>query len=141
MKLRTVISNKWTFYTPCNDDGSSELHSYLENIESRYEADRDGLVAKLMAAAGDERGPKMFNEKICHYVDDNNRIFQIRHRTLRLLMFYSATEKKAIICASPFLKTTDKTPSGELKKARDIQKQYTKADSEGQIVIFPDEED
>lgn len=141
MKLKTVIGNKWTFYTPCNDDGTSELHTFLDKVESKYEADRDGLLEKLKAAASDELGPKMFNETICHFVDEGNRIFQIRHRTFRLLMFYSETERKAIICASPFTKRRKKTPPEELRKVRDIQQQYNQAARDGQIVILPDEED
>ena len=141
MNLKIVISDKWTFYTPCNDDGLSELYSFLENIESEYEADRAGLIAKLKAASCYDQGPQIFNEKICHFVDDAERIFQIRHRQLRLLMFYSATERRAIICSSPFIKRRDKTPPSEIEKARSIKRQYEKAVSEGRIVILPDEED
>lgn len=141
MKLKIVISEKWTFYTPCNDDGTSELYSFLENIERKYEADRDGLIEKLRAAANDELGPQLFNIKICHFVDESNRIFQMRHRNFRLLMFHSDSERRAIICAAPFVKRTDKTPPEELKKARDIQQQYKAAVDEGRIVIVPDEED
>lgn len=141
MKLKKVISDRWTFYTPCTEDGECELYLFLENIEHKYQADRDGLIAKLNAAAANDRGPQMFNTDICHFVDEENRIFQIRHRTIRLLMFYSATEKKAIICAAPFIKRRTKTPPEELRKARDIQQQYTIDASQGMIDILPDEED
>jgi len=141
VNLKIVISDRWTFYTPCDADGSSELYSFLETIGSEYEADRAGLLAKLRTASCQDQGPQFFNEKICHFVDDIHKIFQIRHRTLRLLMFYSATERRAVICSSPFIKRSDKTPSSEIKKARFIQEQYESAVNADQITILPDEED
>jgi len=58
VKLKTVVSDRWTFYTPCTEDGECELCSFLENIESKYQADRDGLIAKLNAAAASDRAPR-----------------------------------------------------------------------------------
>lgn len=141
MNLKIVISDKWIFYTPCNDDGLSELYSFLDSIDSEYEADKAGLLAKLKAASCFDQGPQNFNEAICHFVDDSERIFQIRHRRFRLLMFYSATERRAIICSSPFIKRCAKTPASEIEKARSIKRQYETAVSEGRIVVLPDEED
>jgi hypothetical protein len=141
VNLKIVVSDRWTFYTPCDADGSSKLYSFLETIGSEYEADKAGLLVKLQTASCQDQGPQFFNEKICHFVDDTNKIFQIRHRTLRLLMFYSATERRAVICSSVFIKRSDKTPSSELKNARSIQQQYETAVNEGRITILPDEED
>lgn len=140
MNLKIVTRDKWTFYTPCNDDGSSELFSFLDNITSEYEADRAGLIVKLKKASYENLGPQFFNKKICHIVDEKNNIFQIRHRTLRLLMFHSITERRVIICSSAFIKRSQKTPSSEISKARTLQQQYETAVNEKSIVILPDEE-
>jgi hypothetical protein len=141
VKLKIVISNKWTFYTPCNDDGSSDLYSFLENLESKYDADKAGLVEKLSAASDHDQGPKLFNENICHYVDETNKIFQIRHRTLRLLMFYSTVERRAIICSLAFIKRSDKTPPSKIRNAVFIKQQYEAAIHKGRIVVLSEEED
>lgn len=141
MLLKTVISQIWTFYTPCDDDGISDLFEFIECADRSLEADVAGLLAKLDTISASPLGPKVLNQKICHYVDDRERIFQVRHGQLRLLMFYSLYERKVIICSSPFIKDTQKTPRSEIAKAVSIKTSYQAAAANKQVSIIPEEQE
>ena len=141
MFLKAICKQKWALYTPCDENGMSDLYTFFENIEERYQPDAYGLLAKIEKISDDEKGPKIFNKRICHFVDDTERIFQVRHGHLRLLMFYSPEERKVIICSSPFIKSTNKTPRSEIQKAIDIKERYLSSVQQKQIVIIPDDEE
>lgn len=109
------------------------MYDFLENLGSKFEADLNRLLALLEMISQDPQGPRLLPKKISHHVDANGKIFQLTARKIRVLYFYSETEKKVIICSHSFIKTTRKTPVAETKKAEKLRTAYHEALRSNQI--------
>lgn len=139
MYLKIVTARKWTFITPCSQDGSSKLFTFIQEVGQRYGKDMAGLLAKIDKAAQDQQGPRILNIDICHQINGN--IYQISHGSVRMLFFYSAARKKFIVCATCFIKRGQKTPQKSISEAKRIEQLYTAAESTGQVTIMLDKEE
>ncbi len=133
MDLYLIESDLWTVYA------LDSVLMFLESIESQY----SGMVAQLMPllerVASDARGPRSLNKKICHRVDEQGDIWQIRKGRIRVLWFYD--EGRVIICAHAFLKKDNKTPKREKEQARSAKAAYLDARQAGRIRVIDGTED
>lgn len=136
MRLLLIREGTWSFYTPCNQHGQCELLVFLENLNAQSQAAIERLMSFIDMASRESQGPNCFDDGISHYVDQNNKIFEFVAGRLRLLWFYSPTERKIIICSHAFLKKTNKTPKSDIRKAIKLKKDYEDAWNKGQIEII-----
>lgn len=139
MYLKEITNSLWSFVTPCSKDGTSELHQELSRVGQRYFDDAAGLLAKIDKAAQQPQGPRIFNTHICHQIDGN--IYQITHGSLRMLFFYSESKRKVIVCATCFVKTSQKTPAQKINSAKAVEKMYVEAEKRGEVIMLADEEE
>lgn len=133
MFLLPIRKGKWNILTTCDNCGNSPLLDFLEGLDEKYYIDRDRLLALLETISGDAQGPRLLRKTISHHVDKNGKIFQLTARKLRLLYFYSENDRKVIICSHSFIKTTQKTPVAETKKAEELRVAYHEAQRSSRI--------
>jgi hypothetical protein len=116
------------------ESGSGELACALINalssVQTTNEASRDRLLEyfKLVARGGIDA----LNDKQCHLVDKNEKIYEFIAGQLRVL-FFAGEPKSIIVCSHMFLKTTKRTPPNEVSKAARAKAQYQRDLARGQI--------
>lgn len=74
-----------------------------------------------------------------HFVDQDNKIYQLKKGDLRVLYFY-ANDKSIVICSHGFLKTTQRADKKEVKKAIRLRDEYMSS-GELEFVELEDEEE
>lgn len=72
-----------------------------------------------------------------HFVDQENKIYQLKKGDLRVLYFY-ANDKSIVICSHGFLKSTTKADKKEVKKAIRLRNEYL-ASGELEFVELPED--
>lgn len=89
------------------------------------------MLARLEVMAED--GPPR-NASICHQIEDE--IWQIELGRIRLLWFYDAG--RIVILSDGFVKSTQKTPEGEKRAAREALRRYRRDKAFGRLRILED---
>lgn len=95
------------------------LNEYYE--KKQYRGSAAGMF-KLIEMFAEGGGSALTTEQ-SHYVDKDNKIYQLKKGDLRVLYFY-ANEKDIVICSHGFLKTTRKAEKKEVDKAIRLQSSY-----------------
>jgi len=131
MDVNLIHREIWTIY-----EVDEVLMSFLESLEDNYSGMVDQILPLLERITSQQQGPKSLNKKICHRIDDDHDIWQIRKGRIRLLWFYD--KGRVIVCAHTFLKKSQKTPRRERDKARRVKKAYFQAKQSGQLNIIDD---
>lgn len=142
MRLLPIQENTWSFYAPCNHNDQCELLDFLTQIDAKFEKSAARLLSIIETASREVAGPKCFDDGISHYVNQNEKIYEFVTGRLRLLWFYSPKARKVIICSHVFLKSTQKTPPAEVKKAIKVKTDYESAFKKKQIeIVYPEEQE
>lgn len=102
----------------------------LGSVEKSDQASADRLLEYLSKVA--ENGVGILNDKQCHYVDKEKKIYEFIAGRLRVL-FFSGTPKSVIVCTHMFLKKTQKTPATEIARAIRAKKRYEVARATGEL--------
>ncbi len=138
MILVPIKKDTWTFYAQCNDDTSCPLLETLGSLPKNHQASVRRLLAIISNAASSQHGPRLLSKDISHRVNDEFAIYEFIAGRLRLLWFYSSTERKVVICTSAFMKKTQKTPANIITAAIKNKKMYEKAVTNNDITILED---
>jgi len=108
----------WSIYTPCNPSGESKLEEFFLELGSNMNAARTGMVAIFQQVT--EKGIVSLPDAICHQLDKG--IWELIKGRIRIVCFLD--DGKVVICSHGFIKTTQKTPSAEIKKAKRCRTKY-----------------
>lgn len=132
MKINELISGKWSIFEVDGDD------SFINFLNSLDDNKASGIASLLEKVAYDPLGPRCLPTKLCHAVVNGHDIWQFSKSNYRILWFYD--EGKTIICTHAFIKTSQKTPKREQKRATDLKKLYFEAKESGKLEIEYSEE-
>ena len=114
---------------------SCPLMDALETVEESNAASAKRLLVYFEKVA--ESGFDVLNDKQCHVVDAQEKIYEFIAGKLRVL-FFAGTPKSLVVCTHMFLKKTRKTPSAEVAKAVRLKAEYEMARLNG-LVEWKDE--
>ena len=138
MILKPIKKEIWQFYAICDYSQSCPLLTWIGTIPKDQRASAKKLLAIIYKASGDRHGPLLLSKDVCHRVNDKHAINEFIAGKLRLLWFYSSTEKKVIICSVGFRKKTQKTPKKFIDAAVRDKKAYIEAVNNNDIKILED---
>jgi phage-related protein len=128
MKLKTVLAGDWQVLAVCTERGDCPLLDFLAGLEGRLA--RDGWrMLKLLDRVAAQGPPR--NTEISHQLASG--IWEFIQGRLRVLWFYD--DGKLVICSHGFLKKRQKTPAGEIERARENQRLYAEAKACGNVEI------
>lgn len=136
--LKPGKTTAWSFYAICESDEACSLVTWLNSLPKNLSASKNRLLAIIDKAATDAHGPQLLPVEISHNVNDKHSIYEFIAGKLRLLWFYSPSEKKVIVCPTGFRKKSQKTPRKYIDEAIRAKKAYIKAANDNNIVIVED---
>lgn len=135
MRLIPIKEDKWSAYTPCDENGESNILLFAGTIGAKYKSSLSRLFAIIETACESNLGPTQFKDDISHFVDMDHKILEFIAGDLRLLWFYSLESKKVIICSHVFLKKNQKTPKKDIQRAINLKNEYITATKKGRVEI------
>ena len=133
MILVPIKRQKWHIFAYCRSERSCDLLDWIGKLDDNYRSSLERLFAIIDMVAKGQQGPRLLAHDICHQIDKQNQIYEFIAGALRLLWFYSPSERRVIICTNILLKKSQRTPKKEIQKAIRIKKQYIKEQSRGKI--------
>lgn len=141
MKIYPLNSKAWSVYAVVNEsdpnDETCELLDFLDGLPAKFHGSRDGMFQYFERFA--TLGQSAFNDAICHYVDKDEKIWEFIKGDIRVLWFYAGHDR-VIICNHGFIKSSNKTPNSDKKKAIKAKKQYLNDKANNDIVIVEPED-
>lgn len=140
MILQPIKIDTWKIYASCEKDGTCQVLSFLYGLNPKYHGSRTRLLAILARAGAEHLGPSQLPVEISHLASSKEKIYEFVAGDLRLLWFYSAHEKRVIICSAAYLKKTKKSDKQLMASAISIQKQYSVDCQIGDISISAGED-
>lgn len=140
MDLKVLFPSKWQIVSPIVDAQLqlSSFESFLNDCEKdgSYAGCLAGLLA--MMERHSEHGHTIFNAKQCHYVSQDEKIYQYIKGPLRLLWFEA--KGRIIVCVHAYKKKSQKTPKDIINEAIRVKKKYLEADAAGRINLIKEED-
>ncbi|SEL61131.1 type II toxin-antitoxin system RelE/ParE family toxin [Ectothiorhodospira marina] len=129
MRIRQLpVQGLYRVYATCDSRGVPELLEFLEGLDANMYKDRTRMLALLEQVA--EAGPPR-NTDISHKLD--GEIWEFIRGRLRVCWFFD--EGRVVICTHGFVKKSQKTPSAEIRKAKQRHKAYTQACANSTLTI------
>ncbi len=131
MQLATIVKNRFTVYAvKLNSDEDHDAFSLLSGRKNPSNKREQSAVRSALARISRlSIGPDALSKTVCHAVSDD--IWQITSDQIRILWFYD--EGCLIICTHFFVKKTQKTPPGEIARAKRIRDAYFKDKANGDL--------
>lgn len=139
MYLRFVKTGAWTVYEVCNDDGTSPLIAWYNELNKKYDGSSRRLFAIIRQVADSPSGPTQLSDEISHEVNKNDSIYEFIAGDLRLFWFYSQFQNKIIICSCQHIKKGKKANKQEVSRIIKIKKDFAKAHKAGKVEYFDTE--
>ncbi|MBK9447556.1 MAG: type II toxin-antitoxin system RelE/ParE family toxin [Betaproteobacteria bacterium] len=139
MKLYRLERAQWdvtALVEECNDGITCPLTDFFGEAGKNYAGSINGMLDLFVRFS--QSGPETFNDALCHYVDQNERIWEFVKGNIRVLWFYG-TGSRIIVCSHGFIKKTAKVPPKEVKRAIAAKRRYETATNSNQIEIIEDE--
>lgn len=139
-KYELLISDTYKIFAPLDKHGCSDVLDFLfqeDDLNDAEQKERRQLLSRLQRLA---KGPEYrLHTDICHLIDENNQIYQVRSSQYRMLWFYD--KGAIIICTNVFPKKKNgPPPRKDMQRARDRQAEYFEAKRANQLK-FIDEDD
>jgi len=125
-----IYEDVFSVYALEKDDGSCDIADLLDINNSNNKEDGSLRAAMVRRIRGLAKGNLLISN-VHHSIDKDIR--QISSGKYRLLYFYDA--ERRIICTHYFVKKTDKTPSRDIKKAREHRDNYLRAKRENSLIF------
>lgn len=137
MVLCVIRCGRWHLYAICNARGDCELLEFLTPGSSgdKLAGDKRRMLAFLDRVAHSPERPR--NVEVSHLVDRESGIWQFTKGRVRVLWFYD--EGMRMVFSHGFHKETQKTPRGELEKARRAVAAYFRAKKAGTFHFLEDQ--
>lgn len=137
MRVRRIETGaqaeRYRLYSVCSARGDSELEEFL----IKHAGEAVAILRCLSDAA--ESGPHSLGTSRCHYIDQQNKIYELIGGRLRVAFFTDSD--RIVICTHGFPKSTQGTPSQEKKTAARTRKAYFEAKESGSLLFEEPEEE
>ena len=114
----------------------AQLFEFLSKLNENYHGSRDNLFATFARVSEDPAGPGRLPPDISHYVHQKGKIWEFIAGDIRVLWFYSPSERRTIICVHALLKKSQKTKRSDIEKALRAKNKYMQDLANGQVRIL-----
>lgn len=135
MELKVLFPGKWRITSPMERDGRSQVEVFIDDVGGNFSANVSGLVA--MMEAHSEQGPDQFNTSQCHYVDQQEQIYEYIKGRLRL--FWFEDDDRVVICTHGIVKKDQKTPKRDIDRAKRVKSAYLQAKANERLNFVEEE--
>jgi phage-related protein len=135
MKLKLLFQETWTIYAVVEERNGTPvcpLEDFLCGVPADHARSVDAMLALLSYVA--ENGPRDLSDKLSHYIDKDERIWEFIKGGIRVAWFYD--EGRIVVCSHAFLKNSQKTPKSERARAVDAKEQYLAAKAAGKLKLI-----
>lgn len=136
MKLLTINNAQYKVVAVIdekNDGLICPVHEFFGSIDKQYQGSADGLLALMERIAKD--GTQNLSSKLCHLVDDENKIYELIKGDLRLFFFKGHCDL-IVIATHGIIKKSQKTKDSDKNRAISYKKHYQEAHDKRCIEIL-----
>jgi len=141
MKIQKLLTGKFTI-AGVIETKNSEEHcppvDFLDEIDSKYQKTAGGMYALIALIA--ENGLQNISSKLCHRVDEKNKIYELIKGDLRIF-FFKGNKDLIIIATHGIIKKSQKTKQTDIDKAVKYKRRYQKAHDTNDLTIIEAEEE
>nr|WP_256736599.1 type II toxin-antitoxin system RelE/ParE family toxin [Pseudomonas gingeri] len=123
--MKILFANRWQIASPMESNGLSQVELFMEEVGSGFESNLNGLL--IMMERHSKQGPETFNTAQCHYVDQDEKIYEYIKGRLRL--FWFEDDDKIVVCTHGIVKKSQKTPRREIQRAIRVKRTYSESKS------------
>lgn len=127
MKLLSISQAQYTVAAVIDEKDDRQacpVYQFFESIDKQYQGSADGLLALIERIANN--GTQGLNSKLCHLVDEDNKIFELIKGDLRLFFFKGHCDL-IVIATHVIIKKSQKTKNSDKNRAISHKKHYQKA--------------
>lgn len=132
MRLKVLYAHRWQIISPMEADGRSQVEVFMDEVGHSFGANLSGLLG--MMERHSRFGSETFNTEQCHYVDQNEKIYEYIKGRLRFFWFEDGD--RVVVCTHGIIKKTQKTPKREIAKAIRVKNAYKKNRDSGSITLI-----
>jgi phage-related protein len=122
-------SSRFKVLATCDARGDCPVLDFLEKLDKSEAKLRNAVLAFLRERVA-EHGPPTYEEQ-CRELKDN--IFEFKKGPIRILWFWDVDQM--ILCTHAFRKKTQKTPPGEIDRAKLVRDNYQVAKQDKNLAI------
>jgi hypothetical protein len=126
MKLVTIRQSQYKVAAVLDEQGEKltcPVYEFFESIEKQYQGSADGLLALIDRIAND--GIRGLSSKLCHLVDEDNKIYELIKGDLRLFFFKGHCDL-IVIATHGIIKKSQHTKTSDKNRAISYKKYYQK---------------
>ena len=134
-RFELLVEDMFKVYALRRDSGKCDILDFftVSDVNREELKERNNMLARLEKIA---MGKKLL-PAVCHRVDDDHKLWQIRTDKYRLIWFYDRSH--IIICTNVFSKRkSGSTPYRHLERARKLREEYFKARESGTVEFIDD---
>ncbi len=126
MKLLAISQAQYKVAAVVDEQGDKltcPVYEFFESIEKHYQGSADGLLALIERIANN--GTQGLSPKLCHLVDEENKIYELIKGDLRLFFFKGHCDL-IVIATHGIIKKTQHTKTSDKNRAISYKKHYQK---------------
>lgn len=127
MKLLTISQAHYRVAAVIDEQGDKlicPVYEFFEAIEKQYQGSADGLLALIDRIA--RNGTQGLSSKLCHLVDEENKIYELIKGDLRLF-FFKGHGDLIVIASHGIIKKSQHTRASDKNRALNYKKHYQQA--------------
>lgn len=132
MQLKILYAHRWQIVSPMEPDGRSQVEVFMDEVGPAFAANLSGLLG--MMERHSRYGSEAFNTEQCHYVDQNEKIYEYIKGRLRFFWFEDGD--RVVVCTHGIIKKSQKTPKREIAKAIRVKNSYKKHRDSGSVTLI-----
>ncbi len=136
MKLLSISQAQYQVAAVVDEHGDKPacpVYEFFAAIEKHYQGSADGLLALIERIAN--RGTQGLSSKLCHLVDEENKIYQLIKGDLRLFFFKGHCDL-IVIASHGTIKKSQHTKISDKNRAIRYKKRYQKEHDKKRITIL-----
>jgi phage-related protein len=126
MKLLAISQAQYKVAAVIDEQGNKlicPVYQFFESIEKQYKGSADGLLALIERIA--KNGTQGLSSKLCHLVDEENKIYELIKGDLRVFFFKGHCDL-IVIATHGIIKKTQNTKASDKIRAINYKKHYQK---------------
>lgn len=138
MIVKVISSGTWRICSPVMGNREQcTFEDFCDELGPQFRASLAGVVA--MMDHHSRHGRQAFNTDQCHYVDQQEQIYEYIKGRLRV--FWFEDDDHVVICTHGIVKKDQRTPKREIDKAKRIKAAYLKAKANAEVRIVEEEDE
>jgi hypothetical protein len=120
VRLKYLLKDRWPICAPLDSNDQTEVEQFLSGLDGNYEASRNGILVLMERFS--KNGRDGFSDKLCHYVDKEEKIWEFIKGPLRVLWFEAGGQM--IVCACGYVKKQQKADKRMVQHAIRLKHAY-----------------